>query len=172
MRQRQIFRKSLQLVASSRQHVQRDVQRRHVTILLRQPDVRLRLRLIAVLSLQACRQCGLIHLADGRQVVVADPLPHLQLLRRDDGFSIHHVDDGLHLVALWRLVVHSGHQSHIGLSTSEGHQHTHTYLHRLPFGYGVGKRALQRHRQYDVSVQHASPSQFLNLSISHCIVRL
>ena len=94
------------------------MQRRHITIGFRQSDVRLSLRPIAVLSLQPCRQGSLIHLAKGRQVVVAHPSPQSQLLVCDDGRGIHDLQECFDGILLWLHIVNPIDQSHIGLATA------------------------------------------------------
>ena len=153
-RQFKIGRESLQLFLGSRQHVQGNVQRRHMAVLLRQPDIDLCLGTVAVFSLQSCGQGSLIDIADGRQVVVADPVPQLQLCLVDDRQRIHHRLDVLHFVTLRRCVVHAVHNADVRLAATEAHEYAHAHLYRHTVGHGVGKRPLQGHRQYDVSVSH------------------
>ena len=155
MRQFEISRESIQLLLRPAQHVQGDVQGCHILIGLRQPDVRLRLRLIPVLRLQSRRQGRLIDIADGRQVVVANPVPQLQLPFRHDRLFVHHLRNRLHLIALRLHIVHLSHNTQIRLAASESDQHAHAHPHAHPLGNGVGEQPLQGHRQYQVGVvQH------------------
>ena len=124
----------------------------HTLVGLRQPDIRLRLRLIAVLCLQARRQGSLIHLADGRQVVVANPVPQPQLPFRHDRLAVHHLRNRLHLIALRLHIVHLSHNTDVRLAASESHQHANAHPHAHPLGNGVGEQPLQGHRQYQVDV--------------------
>ena len=119
----------------------------HVAILLGKPDVSFRLRFITVFSLQASWQSSFIHITDGRQVVVANPVPQLQLGVSNDGRHIHHCLDILHGIALWLLVVHTTCQTDILCTSTEGHQHAHTLHHHVhPLRNGIGKGSVQRHR--------------------------
>ena len=154
VRQFQIAGKRLQLLLRASQDVQGDVQSSHMAILLCQPDVRLRLGFVAVLRLQSAGQCRLVHLTDGRQVVVANPMPQLQLLWCDHRLLVYLLLNGFHFVALRLHMMHPGYQTDICLRPSEAHQHAHALTYRHALRHGVGKQPLQRNGQYHVGIHH------------------
>ena len=154
MGQSEVFRKGLELFLGPRQYVQRHMQDRHITVLQGQTDVGLRAWFIAVLSFQSCWQCRFVHLTNGRQVIVANPVPQTQLLFGDDGCLVHDLLNGLHRITLRFCRMNTTYQSDIRLRTSEGHQHTNTYLHRHAFRHGVSKHPMQGNRQNHINIRH------------------
>ena len=154
----QISDESFLLFGGPCQHVQGHVQRRFVAVGLCQADIRLCTGPVALLGLQSCGQRSLHHVADGRHVVIADPLPLSQLALQQDGLLVHQLCQWLHGVALGLCAVQSGHDAHIALTASEGHKDTHAQLHPLLhlLWNGIGECAVKRHRQDDVGVGHGA----------------
>ena len=97
VRQSEIINKSPLLPVGPLEHVQGDMQGLFATELRCKADIGLRPGAVAVLSLQSCGEGGLIHLTDGRHVVVGDPVPESQLAVEQDGRSIEDLKDGLDL---------------------------------------------------------------------------
>ena len=153
-RQLQIGGKCLQLLSGPCQHVQRNVQGCYVAVLLRQSDVRFRLRAVAVLGLQSCRQGCLIDLTDRRQVVVAYPRPQAQLHVGHYRRGIDRLQQRFHLVAHRLLLMHPHHDAEIGLGAPEGHEDTlpHPDVHALR--HGVGECPRKGYGQYHVGIHH------------------
>ena len=149
----QICVECLELCQCSLQHAESDVQRLFVAQVLRQCDVGLRLRPEPVLSLQSGRQCGVEDLADGRHVIICNPVPHPQLVFGHDRRRVEHPRDVLYLE--FRLLVVDAHrQSHHHLLLAERHDNPYAALHRLcqRLRNGVGEETVEGQRQYDVNV--------------------
>ena len=153
-RQCEVAGEGVQLSLGTRQHVKGDVQGGGRLVLGAEAYVGLRLGTVAVLGLQPGGQGGLVDVARGGEVVVADPLPQRELAGEDQGPVVEHLQQGLHLVALGLPVVHTGHKTYVALRASEADQHAHALLYRHALGHGIGEQGLQRHRQYHVSVGH------------------
>ena len=145
-RQRKILRKDIQLILGTCQHVERHMQGFHILILLGQSDIGLRLGPIAIFRLQTAWQGRLVHVAYGRKVIVADPVPLLQLGRCNDRGHIHHHLNRLYLIVLRLLVVDAVYQTDILLSSTEGDEHPYTLHHTHALRNGIGKGGIQWYR--------------------------
>ena len=146
----------LQLLRSPLQHVEGYVESLLGTELGSEPYIGLGLGTIAVLGLQSRRQSRLVDFADGRHVVVGYPLPQPILLGKQYRLCINQLQYILDLVARRLVVVQGCHYSHIVLAAPERHQHTASWLYALlPLRrQGVGKGAVERQGEYDISKVH------------------
>ena len=110
--------------------------------------------MIAVLRFQTCRQSGFVNITNGRQIIVADPLPQPQLQLRHDRCIVHQLQDRLYLVTLRFLVVQPHHNADIFRASAKRHKYTTTDSHRHTFRHDVGKNPMKGYGQYQISVQH------------------
>ena len=151
----QIVDETALLLGGTCQHVEGDVQGLLVAELRSQPYVGLGLRPVALLSLQASRQGGFVDLADGRHIVVGDPLPQLQLTGQQYWLAVKHLQDGLDARVLGvGCRVLGMDNADIGLATPEGDEHTnpHPHLFLQLLRNGIGKQAVKRQGEDDVGV--------------------
>ena len=106
-------------------------------------------------------QRGLHDLAEGAAIVVRQPVPQRELLRRDHRHLVQHGDD-LFQPVVRRRTVHVFHQPAVQLARSELHFHAHTGLHLgdqfVRNGVGVGAFG-QREGENDIGVGGHYPNK-------------
>jgi hypothetical protein len=123
------------------------MERGFVLIIWGQTDEGLCARLIALFSLQASRESGLIHLTNRRHIIISYPLPEFQLARQQDRLRINDNGDGLYLVALRLLIMQTGNDAHIVLITPKGNDDAYP-LGYAPLGFlrdGISKETVERY---------------------------
>ena len=156
-RQRKEVDKNLLLFLGASQHVEGYVQCLFVAIGLAKAHISLSFRPVAFLVLQSGRQGCIHHLAQRSHVVIADPLPQLQLPGQQDGAVVEHFEHVAHLEA-GCLVVQSDGNGRIAFRPAQRHQQAHTFLH--PWSQfradAIGERPVEGQGQYHVDISHTT----------------
>ena len=99
---------------------------------------------------------GLIHIAEGREVVGGDPLPEAQLLGRHAALVVEHFEHRLYEAdALWRGGMHTEHHAGIVFRLAELDQNSETFTHvLLHLGRNSVGEGFEGYGEYDVRVAH------------------
>ena len=118
-------------------------------------DIGLRLRLVALLGLQSRRQRRLVDVAQGRKIVVGNPLPQPHLPGKQDGLPVDHRYNRLHIECGFHLN-HVHHDADIPLTLAQRHEYTAAFpYHCLRVsGNGIGEKPVQGQRKYDLDIFH------------------
>ena len=145
----------MELLGRPRQHVETGMERLLVSARFRQRDVGLGPWPEAFLGLQAGRQGGLVDVAEGREIIVGNPLPQLQLLRQEHRRGVEHVENGPRLeVGLPLVQLHRN--GGVGLALAQRHEQTHAGHHSRSLfgGHRIGEQTVERQGKDYVYIAH------------------
>ena len=166
--------KHLQLARRTAQQSESHVEGCRRAEFLSDSDKDLCLGAVAGLSLKTGRQRCLHHIANGRHVIVGNPLPQPQLWIEDNGSIVEQRQRIFHLFVgeLWRVVVDAYGKSRVSLGLAKGHQHAHAYpaTRHQSVRQPIGKRTVQGYRQNHIHVFHILQSYRFDDTVSRYTV--
>ncbi len=147
--------KSLGLFECSLHHTDGYAQSTWIAIFARQLHIKFHLGLIFLRRFQSRRKGGIINIAQGNHVILADPRPKAILLIEKCRSIIQHLPNRLH-IKIWLYVMHLHCHGNIFLTSAQRHKQA-LAKHDFPFHPirdRISKQAWERQRQYNVYISH------------------